>query len=242
MGRKFAIITILFSFLAIMTSGCMYPNERKMENQLPIDQQVAMVQEAIDRYFAETSILPILTKEANTPIYEKYVIDFSKLMPKYIPYVPGGAFEQGGVYMYVLTNVEVKPTVRLLDLKMVEQIGDIQSRVSYYFQKKNSLPVAGVVKPGYFQISLRDIGVSKEKATMESPVTGNQLPVIMTSSGVVGIDYLPDLEKIMKSNSIAYDPKKDIRDIIPENSIYVPVKSFPYGFENGKLTLVSENK
>lgn len=240
--RKFGIIPMLLSLFAIITTGCMYPNERKMENQLPIDQQVASVQEAIDRYHAENGVLPILTKEANTPVYEKYVIDFSKLMPKYIPYIPGGAFEQGGIYVFVLTDVEVKPTVRLLDLKMVEQIGDIQARVSYYFEKNKSLPVAGVVKPGYFQIKLGDIGVSKDKATIESPITGNRLPVIMTSQGVVGVDYLTDLEKIMKSNSIKYDPKKDIRDIIPENSLYVPVKSFPYGMEKGKLTLVSENK
>lgn len=242
MGRKFAIISVLLSLLAIITSGCMYPNERKMENQLPIFQQVSSVQQAIEQYQADTGVLPILTKEANTPIYEKYVIDFTKLMPKYIPYIPGGAFEQGGIYIFVLTNVEVKPTVRLLDLKMVEQLGEIQSRVSYYFEKKKSLPVAGVVKPGYFQISLKDIGVSKDKATIESPVTGKQLPVIMTSSGEVGIDYLADLETIMKGNSIAYDPNKDIRDVIPENSIYVPVKSFPYEMENGKLTLASKNK
>ncbi len=241
-GKKLANIIILFSLLAVLTTGCMYPNERKMENQLPIEQQVASVQEAIDRYIAETSVLPILTKEANTPIYEKYVIDFSKLMPRYIPFIPGGAFEQGGVYLFVLTDVEVKPTVRLLDLKMVEQIGDIQTRVSYYFEKKKSLPVAGVVKPGYFQINLKKIGVNKEKATIESPVTENRLPVIMTSTGVVGIDYLADLEKIMESSSAAYHPEKDLRDLIPENSLYVPVKSFPYELENGKLTLVTENK
>lgn len=241
-GKKLANIIILFSLLAVLTTGCMYPNERKMENQLPIEQQVASVQEAIDRYLAETSVLPILTKEANTPIYEKYVIDFSKLVPRYIPFIPGGAFEQGGVYLFVLTDVEVKPTVRLLDLKMMEQIGDIQIRVSYYFEKKKSLPVAGVVKPGYFQINLKEIGVNKEKATIESPVTENRLPVIMTSTGVVGIDYLADLEKIMESSSAAYHPKKDIRDLIPDNSLYVPVKSFPYELENGKLTLVTENK
>jgi len=240
-GMKFRKPFILLAFMAILLSGCMYPNERKAENQMPIDQQVALVQEAIDRYREETSVLPIATKEAETPIYEKYVIDFSKLIPQYIPYIPGAAFEQGGSFLFVLTNVETQPTVRLLDLKLIHEVGDIQSRVNYYHEKNKSLPVAGVVRPGYFQIDFKRIGVKEEKGSIQSPVTGDALPVIMSVTGQVGIDYQTDLEKISQSTRDLPAPKGDIRDLIPEHSLYVPVKSFPYTYEDEKIVLASNS-
>lgn len=227
----------LFIGIALFLSGCMYPNERKAENQIGIDQQVSLVQEAIDKFKEETGVLPIVTKEAETPIYEKYIIDFSKMIPKYIPYIPGAAFEQGGSFLFVLTNVEENPTVRLLDLKVVNEIGDIQSRVSYYFEKKKSLPMAGVIPGGYFKIDFKSIGVKEEKGSIESPITGDPLPVIMSSTGMVGIDYVTDLQKIKNSTKSMPIPQGDIRDLVPEHSIYVPVKSFPYSVEDGRIVL-----
>ena len=58
--------------LIMVLTGCMYPEERKVENKLPPLQQVQMVQGAIDQFFAETKILPISTKEANTPVSVSY--------------------------------------------------------------------------------------------------------------------------------------------------------------------------
>ncbi len=223
--------------LITVLTGCMYPQERKLENQLPPLQQVQMVQGAIDQYFAETRVLPIATKEANTPIFEKYVIQFNQLVPKYLPYMPGAAFEQGGSHLFVLTNVEVQPTVRLLDLKMVEHIHDIQTRVSRYHMQNKSLPVAEVLQPGYFKIDLRKIGVAKAKATVLSPITGNELPVVMSADGVVGIDYQKDLSQIIQGLQAPHPAGKDLLELIPQNSLYVPVKAFPYSLIEGIPTL-----
>ncbi|RXT13894.1 hypothetical protein [Ammoniphilus sp. CFH 90114] len=233
-------LSILFIATILISTGCMYPEERKMENQLPLNVQVQSVQDAIDQFRADTSVLPIATKEAHTPIYEKYIIQFHQLVPKYLQYTPGAAFEQGGSYLFVLTNVEVKPTVRLLDLKMVENLQDIQSRVTRFYDKNKSLPVAGVMQPGYFQIDLKKIGVAKGRDAVESPLTGNILPIIMSAQGVVGIDYQKDLEQIIKGNQEDLPTDKDIRDLIPENSLYVPVKSFPYALVDGLPSLVSK--
>ncbi|HJV46550.1 MAG TPA: hypothetical protein VJ824_12595 [Bacillota bacterium] len=236
MKRKYlGWVWIVFAML--MLPGCMYPKDRLAENQLSPTDQVQFVQKGIDEFFKEKEILPILTKDMDTPIYEKYVIDFKQMVPKFIPYVPGGAFEQGGSYLFVLTDVEKKPTVKLLDLKIVEKIADVQSRVTYYNQKKNALPVAGVVKPGYFTIQFNEIGLSKEQA-VESPFSGESLPIIMDSKGVVGVDYTKDIELVLTNNQIQLSDHSDVREILPQNSTYVPVKSFPYQMENGKPALV----
>ncbi|MEW9669735.1 hypothetical protein [Ammoniphilus sp. 3BR4] len=237
--RSLVKLSVLLLLIMILLTGCMYPEERRAENQLPPMQQVQLVQDAIDQFREETGVLPIATKEADTPIFEKYVIQFNQLVPKYLTYTPGAAFEQGGSYLFVLTDVEVQPTVRLLDLKMVENIADIQMRVTRYFDKNKSLPVAGVVQPGYFQIDLRKIGVAKGKDAIESPITGNSLPVIMSAAGVVGIDYGEDLKQILSGIQGEIPADKDIRSLIPENSLYVPVKSFPYVLIDGIPTLAS---
>lgn len=239
--RSLPKLSILFLLMMIISTGCMYPQERKAENQLPPMQQVHLVQDAIDQFQKETGVLPIETKEADTPIFEKYVIKFSQLVPKYLPYTPGAAFEQGGSYLFVLTDVEVHPTVRLLDLRMVENIADIQTRVTRYFDKNKSLPVAGVVQPGYFQIDLRKIGVAKGKDAVDSPITGNSLPVIMSAAGRVGIDYQKDLEQIISGFQGEIPADKDIRNLIPENSLYVPVKSFPYEWVDDRPRLASNH-
>lgn len=230
---------VLIIFAMFMLSGCMYPKDRLAENQLSPTDQVQLVQKGIDEFFKEKEILPILTKEMDTPIYEKYVIDFKQMVPKFIPYVSGGAFEQGGSYLFVLTDVEKKPTVKLLDLKIVDKIADIQSRITFYYQKKQALPVAGVIRPGFFTINYKDIGLSEEQ-TVESPISGESLPIIMNSKGMVGVDYTKDLELVLVNNQIQISDNRDVREILPQNSLYVPVKSFPYRMESGKPALVIE--
>jgi hypothetical protein len=236
--KKVRLLFLLF--IVVLLSGCMYPNDRKMENQLPLSEQVKMVQDGIDKFYAEKQILPILTKEMDTPIFEKYVIDFPKMTPRYIPYIPGAAFEKGGHDLFVLTHVETKPTVKLLDLTMVDKVTDVQARVSYYLQERKSLPVGGVVKPGYFQINFKEIGMKQIQGTVESPYTGQPLPIIMSSKGTVGIDYTKDLEQFLKSNKTTKEEEEDLRYLAADNSLYVPVKSFSYTLKDGKPMLLTQ--
>src|SRR5690606_4501915 len=87
-------------------SGCLYPREMRVENQMPVAERVEWVQEAVEAYHEDTGVFPIQTKDAQTHMYEKYPLDFQKLVPKYLPYIPRGAFEAGGKYQYVLVDPE----------------------------------------------------------------------------------------------------------------------------------------
>lgn len=63
----------------LVLAGCLYPEENRTQRQVPVQQWIEEVQRAVDAYQKETQVLPILSKEAETPIYAKYPIDFKKL-------------------------------------------------------------------------------------------------------------------------------------------------------------------
>jgi PBP1b-binding outer membrane lipoprotein LpoB len=71
---------MLFSLLiltAVLLSGCLYPKEELTQNQIPYKDQIKAVQTAVDDFQKNNGgILPIKTREAKTPIYQKYPIDF----------------------------------------------------------------------------------------------------------------------------------------------------------------------
>ena len=67
-----------------LLSGCMFPEENLQQNQIPYEDQVESVQNAVLEYRKDHGgqLLPIKTKDQDTPYYMKYVIDFQKLVPK----------------------------------------------------------------------------------------------------------------------------------------------------------------
>lgn len=70
-----------------------------------------MVQEAVDTYQERTDgLLPIKTKDQETPVFQKYPIEFSKLKEmNIIGELPGTSFENGGHYQYVIIHPETDP-------------------------------------------------------------------------------------------------------------------------------------
>src|SRR3954452_6975405 len=98
---------VYLALTAFLLTGCMYPQEELAKNQVPYQDQIQTVQTAVDAFRKDNGgILPIKTKEAETPIYQKYPIEFKKITPKYIADTPGNAYENGGVFQYVLVDVE----------------------------------------------------------------------------------------------------------------------------------------
>src|SRR5579875_2095880 len=98
---KLRLVGCLLAAGIFLLSGCMYPEQNLAKNQIPYKDQLQAVQTAVNDYRKDNGgLLPIKTKEANTPIYEKYPIDFKKLMPKYMSEPPGNAFENGGIFQY----------------------------------------------------------------------------------------------------------------------------------------------
>ena len=130
------VIGTLLVVTTLFLTGCMYPSGKLAENQIPYTDQIQAVQQAVNTFKEDNGgILPIKTRDAVTPIYQKYPIEFKKIAPKYLAEPPGNAFESGGIFQYVLVDVETNPTVKLLDLRMADIIRDIKLRI-----KSNGYP------------------------------------------------------------------------------------------------------
>ncbi|MBO8170688.1 MAG: hypothetical protein H0Z33_02235 [Bacillaceae bacterium] len=222
----------LLVILLLMLSGCMYPEERYAENQIPPDTFVRDVQSAIDRYYQENKLLPIKTKPADTPVFEKYVIEFNRLVPRYLASVPPNVFEKGGPYYYVLINIEEKPTVKLLDLRVTSKVADVQQRVDVFLAAQGHLPIKDLIGPGYYAIDYE--ALKSDPVYVRSVYSGAQLPLIMNASGKVGVDYRIDLAGRLEKTDLPLTPGEDIRYLLTRDSMFVPVKSFPYTIDQGE--------
>jgi hypothetical protein len=237
---KKIIFFVHFLVFTLILSGCMYPEDRLAKNQVPTEYQVETVQQAIDNYQQKTGILPIKTRDMSTPIYEKYPIDFNKLVPAYLSEPPGNSYESGGVYLYVLVDVEENPTVKLLDLITIEKVRDLQLQVDMYRQENDYPPVEKVLANGRFLLNYEMLGL-KEDPSVKSPFTGNLLPLIIDNNATVFVDYSMDLYQYMKDGKYDLREGKDIRNILVEDSHFVPVKSLPYTVqEDEPIFLIEE--
>ncbi|MDH4616003.1 hypothetical protein [Brevibacillus sp. AY1] len=225
--RKWHPLLVCLTLLSVMLSGCLYPDERRAENQMPSAFFLEATQKAIDQFRQDTSVLPIVTKDLDTPIFEKYEIDFRKLIPKYMPDVPGNSFEKGGVFKYVLIDVETNPTVRLIQLSSISTVADVQRAVhSYQYNNDNELPIKEDIGDGYFSIDFGKIGM---KETQVPGTAGTYLlPLVMNGKGDVGIDYAIDIATVLRESKATVQERTDPRYVMARESNFVPAKSFPY--------------
>lgn len=217
---------IIVSWLVFMTllSGCMYPDNRLANNQIPYKTQLQSVQTAVDSFKKDNGgILPIKTEPADTPIYQRYPIDFKKLIPKYLSEPPGNAYENGGIYEYVLVNAETKPTVKLFDLRIAETIQEIQLRI----KAGGYPPFKKVLGKNVYSIDFTKLGYEKSPNAV-SPFTNQNLPFVITSDVKVYVDYSSDLHLALKKRKSSLTAGEDIRPILMENSMFIPAYSLPY--------------
>ncbi|PLS02120.1 hypothetical protein [Neobacillus cucumis] len=212
---------------AVLLSGCLYPKEELTQNQVPYNDQIKAVQSAVDDFQKDNGgILPIKTKEADTPIYQKYPIDFKKIAPKYMSEPPGNAYESGGIFQYVLVDVETNPTVKLLDLRMAETIRDIKLRI-----KTNGYPpYKEQLAKNVFSLDYSKLGLKKAPYIV-SPFTNQNLSLVITGEAEVYVDYRPDLYQVLKKSGKELKPGEDIRSILVNDSMFVPAYSLPYTIE-----------
>jgi hypothetical protein len=222
-----------------LLSGCMYPQERLQENQVPNQMYLEMTQKAIDQFRADESLLPLVTKTVDTNIFEKYEIDFTRLVPKYLPDVPANAFEKGGIFKYVLIDVETKPIVKLIHLGIVSKVSDVQQAVYRFKEARGMLPVGKVLENGYFAINYNQLSMKDQ--SVESVYQNQLLPLVMNKNGEVGIDYSSDLAIFMRNSKKPLPTNIDPRYELARNSVFVPFKSFPYSIENGEPHLMKIN-
>jgi len=170
---------LLVCLFIVPLSGCLYPQERLKQNQIPYKDQVAAVQSAVNEYRKATGgLLPIKTRDMKTPVYLKYPIDFQKLVPRYMQEPPGNAYESGGVFQYVIIDAETNPTVKLLDLRLAERIRDLKLRLKMYTDEHRYPPFKDVVAPGVFTLDYKKLGY-KEPPYAVSPFSGNNLSFVI---------------------------------------------------------------
>ncbi|MCK1991327.1 hypothetical protein [Peribacillus muralis] len=226
MKNFFKILCVLT--ISVALSGCLYPEKQKMQNQLPYKEQMQSVQSAVDQFQKdEGGILPIVTKDAETPIYQKYVIKFSKISPRYMAESPENAYESGGIFQYVLVDVENDPTVKLLDVRMAQKIQEVSLRLTAYQQSNGYPPFKERLSDNVFTLDHEKMGL-KEAPTVTSPFSQRDLYLVVDGQGNIFVDYTPDLLEALKGHEAEIKPGDDIRELLVQNSEFVPAYSLPY--------------
>ena len=186
--------TMLFPVLILFLTGCMYPKDELAKNKVPNEVQLQTVQEAIHQYAEDhEGRLPIVTKSSDTPIFQKYVIDFQLLKDtNYLYETPGNAFENGGVYQYVLIHPETNPMVKLIDLRNVDVVRKVNVQLHNYRSKHLYPPFGEEVSYGVYTIDYKRLGF-RQQPYVVSPYSGKNLPLVMDAQGKIYIDYRIDL-------------------------------------------------
>ncbi|WP_174734020.1 hypothetical protein [Mesobacillus harenae] len=210
--------------LAGLLTGCMYPQDELSQNRVPYEEQITSVQTAVNQFQESNGgILPIKTKEGDTPIYQKYPIDFPKIVPQYLAEPPGNAFEAGGIFQYVLIDVETSPKVKLFDLRIAESIRDIRMRI----RAGGYPPYKERIGENIYTLDFTELGY-KEPPFAVSPYTNHNLPFVVSGTGEIYVDYRSDLFQLLDDTSHQLNPGEDIRPLLVEDSMFVPAYSLPY--------------
>ncbi|WP_017728042.1 hypothetical protein, partial [Halalkalibacterium ligniniphilum] len=176
---------------------------------------------------ADTGVLPIKTRDANTVVYQRYPVDFNQLVPRYIQQPPGNSFENGGVFQYVLVNVDKAPEIKLIDLRPLEEIQRLQQRLNQYMREHTYAPVDEILDVGLFTLDYEALNY-REAPLVPSPYHDTYLPLLLTNGGDIVIDYRTDLNILLQESDVEVEPGEDIRDLLVERSPFVPAFSIPY--------------
>ncbi|GER66031.1 hypothetical protein BpJC7_06380 [Weizmannia acidilactici] len=226
MGFKKLLLVLSAAFFCAFLGGCLYPQAEKAGSGILDDAQLAMVQKAVEEYRKDNGgLLPIITKGQNTPVYQKYPIDFNKLKaPKnYLPEPPANAYESGGTFQYIIFDPEKKPTVKIYDVRIPDKIRELQIRIA----SQGYPPFKKEIARNVYTLDFKKLGYKKAPYVV-SPYTHQKLPLVITGKGEIYVDYRRDLAKALKSSKRPFKKGEDIRVLLTEGSPYVPAYSLPY--------------
>jgi len=228
-------IVVVLGLMSMLLSGCLYPAEGKIKGQRPAKDSILNVQMIIEQYQKDTEVLPIFNSGPDTPKYEKYMVDFDMLLYKdYLSDIPVTAFEKGGSYYYLIVNEETKPTIKLMNLVQFQKMNDIQTEMNRYRdQNGGKLPVGEMLYPGFSQIDYSKLSV--KEPGIQSVFSGQTLLTMVDESGKVYIDYGIDIaQALAKGEEKEVTADKDLRELLVDQSDFVPVKSTFYRLVNGE--------
>ncbi|WP_163526237.1 hypothetical protein [Halobacillus ihumii] len=232
---------MIIPLIAFLLTGCLYPDSKLEKNQMPNQAQLNAIQKAVDQYKKqESGLLPIKTKDQDTPIFLKYPIDFSKLQQKgLIGEAPGTAFINGGNYEYTLITPEENPTVKLVDLRTSEAIRSLKTKVRFYQQEHKYPPFKEQIAKGVYSLDYEALGLDEPPA-VDSPYSQQMLPIYINERGKLFIDYRKDLYEYIRNKDHNYTTGDDIRYLLTDYAPFAPAYSEPYTIKNGEPIFMSQ--
>lgn len=233
---RIGAMLVVMSLMTILLTGCMYPKELRKENQGNPEEFITVVQGAIDKFREKTGgMLPIKNSTMDTPLYEKYKVDFKKLQQYgLLTTIPGNAFESGGNFYYVLVNAETDPTIKLLDIASYQSVNQLQEKVNEYIRlNKGSIPSGEQISEGFYHVDFEKLKTDKPKLSSVYN-RQNQLSYMIQDSGKVTINYAFDLMKLIDAKGVAQalSADEDLRDLLALHTPFVPIQSVPYHWIN----------
>jgi hypothetical protein len=232
---KNASLWISIVIIILLLSGCLYPDSELAENQAPHEDQLQMVQNAVEQYRESSGgLVPIQTKPNDTPIFQKYLIDFTTLQENNVlSEIPGNAFENGGVYQYTLITPDEDPQVKLIDLQVTEALRSVNVQLNIYRDQNIYPPFGREIEENIYTLDYDKLGLEDPPA-IKSPYSNENLPIVMNVHGELFIDYRIDLNQALSEFEHDYEEGDDIRYLLAENTPFVPAYSFPYTIEDGE--------
>jgi len=238
---KKAYIVFIGILLVGLLSVCLYPKNELAKNQVPNEAQLDMVQTAVLQYVEETNgLVPIKTKSNDVDIYEKYLVDFSLLKEhQLLSEIPGTAYENGGVYQYTLVTPEEDPRVKLIDLRMTEEIRSVNVKLDIYRSKNIYPPFGEQIAPNIYKLNYEKLGYKSEPYVV-SPYSNQNLPLVIDTDGKIYIDYRIDLKQALEEFDHTYETGDDIRPILEDHYPFVPAYSLPYTIENNEPVFLNK--
>lgn len=240
MRQKGYIVGFLLLIMTLV-SGCLYPTDQRAGHQVSPRESILIVQSAVQGYQELSGFLPFKNSELDTPIFEKYQIDFKRLMDRgLLSSIPSNAFENGGTFIYVLINVEENPEVKLLDLVSVQQAREIQQDVANYRnQNAGQVPYDVAVGGGWYSINYDALGI--RPVHVRSVYSEQELGLLVHLTGEIAIDYTPEImKKTPQMEADEIDPDLDLRTLLVEDSYFVPGQSYPYYWIDDKPQIAFE--
>lgn len=228
--------------MTLVLTGCSSfqspPQTSKSINPAPY---VALVQAALDGFIEANTVLPIMNSDMDTPLYEKYKVDFTRLTQQgYLQSIPENAFENGGTHYYVIIDPETNPRIKLLDLLAVRQARDVERRISQYVDQHRVLPTLEQVMPGWYTIDYDKLKI--DEVQVKSVYSNHYLGLLVHMSGVVVIDFAIDIMQLIMEDGFANgerikDETFDLRELLVDHYHFVPAQSAAYYWNNGEPVL-----
>ena len=224
---------IIFLLTLTFITGCMYPDEQMREEPTNLLADIQSVQQAVDSYVVDNQALPTLETSDSKQVQAYQSLDLRELYPRYLVELPKSSFEQGGTLIYAIINIEGKQTVKVIDLRYLDQVKEVQTEVDQYRADNGKIPSGEKLAEGIFVLDTSLVRLSS--STIQSVFSNRDLMYLVDATGKVAVDYLPDIVAYLESNPKDRIDGQDLSIILAKHSFYAPVANQAYFLINDQI-------